>query len=294
MNNHKLLLGSVQFGMPYGIINNKNKVFYNDAFKILDTAYNSGINMIDSAPSYGDSEEVIGNATYGQSWNIITKTPHYNKDIVVDLYLEDLWESLYRSLNSLNTNSIYGLLVHNCDDLFKQGGRRIFLELEKMRSTGVVSKIGVSVYTDKQILRVLDNFDIDIIQLPVNIFDQRLVNSRCLDTLKKKGIEVHARSVFLQGVLLMNLDLIPSYFLPIMKNLENFNKTANKFSMTSLELALSYVYSIKEIDRIIIGVKSVRQLKDIINSNVKCLPLKDVESLSITDPCFLNPSLWPF
>jgi aryl-alcohol dehydrogenase-like predicted oxidoreductase len=294
MNNSKLSIGTVQFGMLYGIVNNQEQVDYKDVSKILGIANQHGINMLDTAPSYGNSEEILGSIIYGQSLDIVTKVPRCNGDVVSTAYLDSVIVSLYRSLEKLNVNGVYGLLIHECDDLFKLGGERIFAVLEKIRSMGIVNKIGVSVYTDEQISRVLDNFDIDIIQVPVNIFDQRLVRNGLLDKLKKQGVEIHARSAFLQGILLMPLDLIPSYFYPIIKKFEDFNTTANKLSLTNLELALSYIYSIREVDRIIVGVKTEQQLLDIVNSKIVEVLSEDVRHLSITDPCFLNPSLWSF
>jgi aryl-alcohol dehydrogenase-like predicted oxidoreductase len=114
-----------------------------------------------------------------------------------------------------------------------------------------------------------------------------------VNRLKKRGVEIHARSIFLQGLLLMPLNSVPNYFIPIINTLKSFNETARRLSMTPLDLALSYVVSIQEIDRVIVGVDAVQHIKDIINYNYKKITLKDVEHLSIENPNYLNPALWP-
>ncbi len=293
MNNSKLSIGTVQFGMQYGVANNLKKTDFRHVVKILDTAYKEGINALDTAPIYGNSEVVLGKALCGQNWNITTKISPCEEDVVSASYLKTIKKSLRHSLLSLGVQIVDGLLVHNCDDLFKPGGRDIFFELKKLQSLGLIKKIGVSVYTEDQILRVLDNFDIDLIQLPINILDQRLIHSGCLEKLKKRGVEIHARSVFLQGLLLMPLNVIPDYFSPIIKNIKNFNEDANSLSMTALELALNYVVSIHEVDRVIVGVNTVQHIEDITSCKFKEITLKDFRGLSVKDPNFLNPSLWP-
>ena len=293
MNNSKLSIGTVQFGMQYGVANNLKKTDVRHVVKILDTAHKEGINALDTAPIYGNSEVVLGEALCGQNWNITTKIPPCEEDVVSASYLKTIKKSLCHSLLSLGVQIVDGLLVHNCDDLFKPGGRDIFFELKKLQSLGLIKKIGVSVYTKDQILRVLDNFDIDLIQLPINILDQRLIHSGCLEKLNKKGVEIHARSVFLQGLLLMPLNMIPDYFSPIIKNIKNFNEDANSLSMTALELALNYVVSIHEVDRVIVGVNTVQHIEDITSCKFKEITLKDFRGLSVKDPNFLNPSLWP-
>ncbi len=293
MNISKLSIGTVQFGMPYGVTNNLNKTDFNHTVEILDIAYKSGINALDTAPIYGNSEEILGKVLCEQNWNITTKIPPNTEDVISTSYLNNIKSSVRKSLINLGVNTIDGLLVHSCDDLFKPGGKDIFLTLKELQSMGVVNKIGVSVYTEDQILRILDNFDIDIIQLPINIVDQRLVYSGCVNELKKRGVEIHARSIFLQGLLLMPLNSVPNYFIPIINTLKSFNETARGLSMTPLDLALSYVVSIQEIDRVIVGVDAVQHIKDIINYNYKKITLKDVEHLSIENPNYLNPALWP-
>ena len=292
MNNSKLSIGTVQFGMQYGVANNLKKTDVRHVVKILDTAHKEGINALDTAPIYGNSEVVLGEALCGQNWNITTKIPPCEEDVVSASYLKTIKKSLCHSLLSLGVQIVDGLLVHNCDDLFKPGGRDIFFELKKLQSLGLIKKIGVSVYTKDQILRVLDNFDIDLIQLPINILDQRLIHSGCLEKLKKKGVEIHARSVFLQGLLLMPLNMIPDYFSPIIKKIEMFYQSARGLSLSKLELALGYVMGIHEIDQILVGINTVSQLQEVIKATQVQINPIEFRHLSIDNKVYTNPSLW--
>jgi aryl-alcohol dehydrogenase-like predicted oxidoreductase len=156
----------------------------------------------------------------------------------------------------------------------------------------MVKKIGVSAYSSKQIAAILDKFNIDLIQLPINIFDQHLFVDGWLEKLKNKNVEIHARSTFLQGLLLMPRTSIPTYFLPIKEKIELFSKSAQELSLSKLELALGYVMGINEIDKIVVGVNTIEQLREIIEATqVKVNPMEFTD-VSIDNPIYTNPSLW--
>lgn len=288
----KLALGAVQFGTPYGVSNNEGKTSKKQALSILNFAQKKGIRMIDTAPSYGDSERVLGELFDGKEWEIITKTISFNSKESNEEQIEQLRRAFQKSLANLNQKSIYGLLIHCCNDLLKPGGEEIFKEMEKFRNSGLVQKIGVSVYDSDQIDHLLSKYDIDIVQLPINILDQRLINSGHLKKLKNCNVEIHARSVFLQGLLLMSPEDIPSYFNPILNDLIKIKKASSAMGVSSLELALSFVTGVKEVDKVIIGVNKVKQLMEIVNASQIYANPKDFESLAISDPNFLNPSNW--
>jgi aryl-alcohol dehydrogenase-like predicted oxidoreductase len=287
----KLALGTVQFGMSYGINNRQGKVPFSQVHKILEESYNNKIDTLDTAFSYGESEEIIGNTLGGKNWKIITKTPHFTSEKISDTEVKYLDKSFNISLSKLGVKNVYGLMVHDCDDLFKIGGELLFEKMKELKSSGLVEKIGVSVYREDQIEYLLNNFDIDIIQLPINVFDQRLLVRGCLKRLKNKNIEIYARSIFLQGLLLMSLESVPSYFKPIAQQLYEFDQISNRLSVNKLSLALGFVNSIKEIDKIVIGIDSVVQLKQIIKANkIKINPI-DFDRFSMNNQ-FIDPSLW--
>jgi len=156
-----------------------------------------------------------------------------------------------------------------------------------LKKEGLVKKIGFSVYTPEDVNYLLEYFDFDLIQLPVNVFDNRLIESRQLYTLKKKGVEIHARSIFLQG-LLLNFNNLPSYFSTWKNVFNKYQVMVEKSELSLLEYALNYVLNIQEIDKVLVGVNSEVQLKEIIQSEKKII----LNAYPINDINLLNPSLW--
>ena len=288
----KISLGAVQFGVDYGVSNTHGKTTKNEVSQILQLAYENGISLIDTATSYGRSENILGEVVTNDDWRFVTKTPHFSDNCLNSTHVNQLKESFNQSLFNLRKKNIYGLLLHSCDDLLKPGGELIFREMERLRENGKVKKIGVSAYSSKQIAAILDKFNIDLIQLPINIFDQHLFVDGWLAKLKNKNVEIHARSTFLQGLLLMPRTSIPTYFLPIKEKIELFSKSAQELSLSKLELALGYVMGINEIDKIVVGVNTIEQLREIIEAaQVKVNPMEFTD-VSINNPIYTNPSLW--
>ena len=288
----KIGLGAVQFGVDYGVSNTHGKTTKHEVSQILQFAYENGISLIDTATSYGSSENILGKVITNDDWRFVTKTPHFSHNYLNSTHVNQLQESFNQSLFNLRKKNIYGLLLHSCDDLLKPGGELIFREMERLRENGKVKKIGVSAYSSKQIAAILDKFNIDLIQLPINIFDQHLFVDGWLEKLKNKNVEIHARSTFLQGLLLMPRTTIPTYFLPIKEKIELFSKSAQELSLSKLELALGYVMGINEIDKIVVGVNTIEQLREIIEATqVKVNPMEFTD-VSIDNPIYTNPSLW--
>ena len=288
----KIGLGAVQFGVDYGVSNTHGKTTKHEVSQILQFAYENGISLIDTATSYGSSESILGEVVTNDDWRFVTKTPHFSDNCLNSTHVNQLKESFNQSLFNLRKKNIYGLLLHSCDDLLKPGGELIFREMERLREIGMVKKIGVSAYSSKQISAILGKFNIDLIQLPINIFDQHLFVDGWLEKLKNKNVEIHARSAFLQGLLLMPRTSIPTYFLPIKEKIELFSKSAQELSLSKLELALGYVMGINEIDKIVVGVNTIEQLREIIEATqVKVNPMEFTD-VSINNPIYTNPSLW--
>ena len=285
----KLALGTVQFGMDYGI-NSGIKVEQNEVLKIVNLARKSGIKLIDTAQLYGSSEKVLGNVNT-VDFDIVTKSRAFEQDIINENEANLVINDLDHSLRLLKQKSLYAFLVHHGEDLLKPGGEMIFNKLQILKEQGLVKKIGFSAYIDNQLIKIIDRFDIDIIQLPMNILDNRLINNGLLNKLYSRGIEIHTRSVFLQGLLLMDMDKRPKYF-DRWSNLWKFWYewlTDNKLS--PLEASIRYMISKPEISRVLVGVDNKEQLKNIINGsdgNVPTIP----EELKTDDPDLLNPGNW--
>ena len=288
----KISLGSAQFGLDYGISNLRGKTTKTEVSKILQFASEGGISMIDTATSYGNSESILGETITNDDWKIVTKTPGFAGDYINEIHVNQLRESFDQSLSSLRKENIYGLLLHSCNDLLKPGGELIFREMERLREIGVVNKIGVSVYNSNQIKLVLDKFNIDLIQLPINIFDQHIFINGWLEELKNNNIEIHVRSVFLQGLLLMSRNSMHPYFSPIKKRIEILSNSAKDLSLSRMELALGYVMSINEIDQVVVGVSTLQQLREIIDAASVRVNTSDFLDLSIDDVAFIKLSNW--
>jgi aryl-alcohol dehydrogenase-like predicted oxidoreductase len=282
----KIALGTVQFGLDYGISNNSGKVNFDEVEKIMTYAKQHKIELLDTAIGYGVSEDVIG--LYNKENNhhklkIITKIPDLNSST------ETIARMLDNSLVRLSCEQVYALLFHKSSDI----DCNTYKQLTLLKDQGKTKKIGVSVYSPEQAFYIASHFDIDLIQLPLNVFDQRFIESGCLEFLKSKGIEIHARSLFLQGLLLQPLTLIDPYFRPHTNLLKTFSELCLKHKLSALDVTTSLVHSIDYIDKFVIGVCSQKQLAEILKSYDKTADIKlDIKSLSSKDESLINPSLW--
>lgn len=286
----KIGIGTAQWGMRYGVSNESGQTSPNEVQNILNYAQKVGIKLIDTAPVYGVSEQVLGNQDLS-GFNVVTKIPALEMNRPDGISAGTVQEIFEKSLDSLNVSSIYGLLMHSPGDLFSIGGQHILQALDKLKDAGMVQRIGISIYNAEEIKAILDIFKPDIIQLPVSVFDQRLIVDGTIDWLSSLGIEIHARSVFLQGLLVMSPDKIPDYFEPWKHLLLNWHQTCKLNQVLPYEAALSFVCSLKNIDHVIIGIESSFQLAQLI-ANSASLTYKDLERFAVLEQNLVNPTLW--
>ena len=288
----KIGLGTVQFGMDYGISNRAGQTSADEVSKILDVARKFNVSVIDTAALYGSSEDILGRLlSDDHGFKIVTKTIRIDSNQITDTDTERLEQAFHESLIKLKCNAVYGLLFHNADDLLTDGGERLMKCLINKKRDGAVKKIGVSVYTAEQIDRILHFFDIDLIQLPINIFDQRLLAGGQLNTLKSRGIEIHARSAFLQGLLLMSPQSVPEYFTPVRKHINKFHEFIQQNQISPVRAALGFLAGQDEIDVIVCGVNDHSQFIEICRSST-ALPDIDFSSFALDDDTILNPAKW--
>jgi aryl-alcohol dehydrogenase-like predicted oxidoreductase len=177
-------------------------------------------------------------------------------------------------------------MFHDADDLCLNNSDEAYEVLFTLKQEGKIKKIGVSAYTQEQLEKVQKRYDIDLVQVPLNIFDQRLAQSGYLKQLHDAGIEVHTRSTFLQGLILMNPDELKPFFNPIRPILQKFHDEAAKFGTTPLKLALTYVYNFDTISHIIVGVTKLNELQEILTGYI------DFNRFQINDEKMINPSRW--
>ncbi len=286
----KIVLGTVQFGIDYGINSENGQVQPEEVRSILNYAHSQNIDLLDTAPSYGNSEQVLGDLNI-QDFKIVTKTRHFYQDVITDKEATTLTNDLNQSLQSLKKKSVYGVLVHNANDLFKPGAEKLFYQLQELKKSKKIVKIGVSVYDHRQLQSILDSFDIDLVQLPLNILDRRMIDSGMLTILKNKRIEVHARSVFLQGLLLMSNQNRPKRFNQWSSLWRIWHEWLYDNQITALEASIRHAVSVPEISKVLVGVDTKDQLKEIIIASDGVLPDFPAE-LHTNDANLLNPSNW--
>ena len=287
----KLILGTVQFGLDYGINNKLGQVSKEIIHEILDLAYFKDIKILDTAEAYGNSQQRIGDyhRNSHNRFEIITKFyANTSKDKTFSIK-----ERILNDLETLHIESLYCYMFHSFSDynryfsLFKD-------ELLDLKSNGIINKIGVSIYTNEELEEVIKNNEIKLIQLPYNLLDNDVLRGNSISRAKEKGVEVHARSVFLQGLFFKNIDDLPDTLKvlnPYLNILHNLCK--NEYKMN--ELALNYVTGKKYIDKVLIGVDNVEHLESNLLSFNKLIPkdlVNQIESIKVKEIKLLNPSNW--
>lgn len=288
----KLGLGTVQFGVDYGVSNPDGRTSADEVVEILSVARRNGIRVLDTAALYGSSEQVLGTAMAGKhQFRLITKTIRFDNGRITPVEAIKLEKAFGGSLEKLRCSSVYGLMIHNADDLLLEGGHLLIEKMSELKQRGVVEKIGVSIYTAEHIDRILEKYSIDIIQVPINVLDQRLLHSGHLARLKEAGVEIHARSIFLQGLLLMEIDALPQYFRGISEHLSRYRAEIEKQGVTPLDAALGFVAGLDEVDFAICGVNNHQQLEEIC-SGFNPLPREMFTEFALQDESILNPSKW--
>jgi aryl-alcohol dehydrogenase-like predicted oxidoreductase len=231
MKPNKIALGTAQFGMEYGINNQRGKIPEKEVFDILFEASSSGIDTLDTAYAYGDSEAVIGNFIRKgrKNFKIVSKSPKCE--------IEEMENIFYSSIKQLGINAFYGYLIHSFDHYRKFP--EIWNILEKLKSNKKINKIGFSLYYPSELDYILENkLNIDIIQVPYSIFDQRF--GPYFQELKIKGVEIHVRSVFLQGLVFKNPDALDNYFKKIKEKLVKLNSLSIKQNIPIVALCLNF------------------------------------------------------
>jgi len=284
----KLAIGTAQLGSAYGVANTAGILPEKEMKKIFDRATLEGIDTIDTARSYGESEIILGNSCV-DNFKVITKLPPVPDNCLnIEKWVDNFIE---RSLMSLKLKKIYGILLHNPNQLLSESGKVLFRALESYKKNGVISKIGISIYSPSQLDLILPKFSIDIVQAPFNIVDRRILNSGWLEKLSKKNIETHIRSVFLQGLLLMQYEKIPNQF-------SNWNRVWLKWKnwlldneISPVHACISFVDSFQEVDKIIVGFDSFAHFEQIIVASKK-LPINNIINIELEDELLINPSNW--
>lgn len=281
---NKLALGTVQFGMKYGINNFVGVPNDREVTNILDFAYKNGIQTLDTAIAYGNSQERLGKLS-NDNFKIISKfSGIFN--------FKDLENELLKSLSNLRRDKIYGFIFHKANDLIENP--KMWSYLERLKSLKKIKKIGFSIYNEKELNEILNlGFIPDLVQLPYSILDRRLEDS--LIKLNNLDVEIHVRSVFLQGLYFKKINNIPKKLNPLKPYLEKLHDLCNKFNISMSSLALNFVKQNKNIDKIVIGSDSVNQLiqnNSVMSYNLESNLIKLVQEINVKETELLIPNNW--
>lgn len=284
----RLALGTAQFGMAYGIANQNGQVTQSTAKAMLELAATQGINTLDTAIAYGESEICLGAAGV-KGFKVITKLP----PIPAGCGDVNQWvhEQIDASLARLGVEKVYGLLLHRPEQLLGTDGNALYQAMHRLKENGQVQKIGVSIYAPIELEALSQRFRFDLIQAPFNLVDRRLSSSGWLRRLKDEGIEVHTRSAFLQGLLLMPLLAIPPKFTPWSELWNKWHDWLACHSISAIQACLAYPLSFPEIDRVVVGADSVNQLEQIIDAALGAAP-GDFPDLCCKEENLINPGRW--
>jgi len=295
-NNSRLVLGTAQLGMPYGIANRTGQPDLSTGIAIVRAAWEGGIYEFDTAQSYGESEQILGRVLsemgIAQKARIISKLhptlQHSDK--------QALKQPLAQSLHRLKVSSLYGLMLHREEliDPLEDDLKHVLMSLVKK---GRVKHVGVSVYSPEKALHALQLDLIDMVQLPTNVLDRRFQNAKIFELAEQKGKKIYIRSVFLQGLLLMNPEELPASMEFARPVLKTFEQLTQEFGMTRQQIALRYVKMRFPNAHVIFGAETPEQVK----SNIASWAIDPPESLLTrveqifgnVDERVINPSLWP-
>lgn len=292
INKHisRLALGTAQFGMNYGIANRQGKISMEDMKEILKYSNKKGMNFLDTAVAYENAETKLGKIGL-KKWKIISKISSISAKSNNENIDKWIINSVEKSLDKLKVKSLYAVLIHNPKDLLGKQGKRILKSLQQLKKMNYVNKIGISTYGDDFLNEIIPHTPIDLVQTSFNVLDQRLKKNGWLKKIKQLDIELHIRSVFLQGLLLMKKEDRPSLFVKwnnFWKKWDEFIKKKNK---NSYEICLNFALSHPEIDRVIIGVDNLLQIKDLIKL-AKPINFGITEDFSCEDLDLINPQSW--
>lgn len=283
----RLGLGTVQFGLEYGINNKEGKPSREKAFEILKEAYRLGIRELDTADLYGDALEVLGefHLKHTERFKIYSKLVRENKKIKIESYLNG-------ALKRLNLKKIDTYFFHRFQDYVEY--ENLQEEVVVLKSSGKISKMGVSLYNNFELQKVLSDSAIEVIQLPFNLFDCDEEKVDLLKKCKDQGKEIHIRSLFLQGLFFKEPSQLKNNLVKFSNSLIELNRIVERAQLSIEEICFAHVKNFP-IDLVVMGVDNVDQLhrnikwsESKINQNI----FNDLGNIKIEDKKLLNPSTW--
>jgi len=287
----KYVLGTVQFGLKYGIANQVGQLSQKAVDEIVKVSSNY-LNTYDTAQAYGTSEFVLGKAL-----KKITSDKQVISKLSTELFIDNTEKHIKESLNNLQSDSLYALLLHD-SRLLQDWNINLHMKVKNLKEKGLMQYFGVSIYTSEEFQLAVENPDIDMIQIPFNLFDQRAIHKRWFDKAKDKNKFLFVRSVFLQGLLLMDVNDIPDKLNSTKKYILKLDKICSLYNLKRIELVIGFVESCAKNASILFGCDSMQQAKENFElfSSTKTLSqnmLSELfEEFSSIDETIYNPAKW--
>ncbi|MCP4179650.1 MAG: aldo/keto reductase [bacterium] len=285
----KIIIGTVQMGLPYGINNIHGQISLIKSKEILKIAFRSGLNILDTAEAYGNAHNIIGDFHISNPQNkfkIITK-------FLPDCKINDITDKVEQYLTTLRISRLECLMFHSFESY--KINLETFQKLEKLKKKKIINKIGVSIYTNEELKQVCKSELIDVIQLPFNLLDNYHQRGHLIAKAKSMGKEIHARSVFLQGLFFKPLAKLPKKLISLKPYLKNIHELCKEFNISVEQLALSYALQQNTIDYIIIGIDTLQQLKMNIKMSKYIISndiLEAVNKINVQEIKLLYPKNW--
>jgi aryl-alcohol dehydrogenase-like predicted oxidoreductase len=258
---NRIVLGGAQLGLPYGILNGGETLSREEVARILDTAVDRGIDSIDTAIAYGQSESIIGETSQNR-FNIISKLP----PLPVDISNVSEWvhSQVQGSLSRLKCTSLDALLLHHPQDLTGAQGAELYAAIGSLMAEKMIHRFGVSIYSPDDLEGIIDTFEIHVVQAPLNVFDRRILG--VTNQLSALDIEVHVRSVFLQGVLIASPQDRPHRFEPWSEHFALFDEWVRSSGLSAMACCMGFALQQPGIAKLVIGTTSAESLDEIMNS----------------------------
>ena len=283
---NRIVLGGAQLGLPYGVLNGGETLSREEVARILDTAVGHGIDSIDTAIAYGQSELLIGETAQNR-FNIISKLPPLSLE--VSNVSEWVHMQVNASLARLKCTSLDALLLHRPRDLVEQHGTELYAAIESLKIRKIIQRFGVSIYAPDELDGIIGKFDIDVVQAPLNVFDRRILG--VIDQLTALNIEMHVRSVFLQGVLIANPKDRPQRFQSWSEHFAQFDEWVQSSGMSAMSCCLGFALQQSGVAKLVIGTTSAESLTEIMNS-VPNMHLEVPTDLQSSIEQLIDPRYW--
>jgi aryl-alcohol dehydrogenase-like predicted oxidoreductase len=283
---NRIVLGGAQLGLPYGILNGGETLSREEVARILDTAIALGIDSIDTAIAYGQSESIIGETAQNR-FNIISKLPPL--PLGVSNVSEWVHTQVDASLARLNCKSLDALLLHRPQDLVEQRGAELYAAINSLKIKKIIQRFGISIYAPDELDGIIGKFDIDVVQAPLNVFDRRILG--VIDQLTARNIKVHVRSVFLQGVLIASPKDRPQRFQPWSEHFAQFDTWVHSTGLSAMACCLGFALQQPGVAKLVIGTTSAESLAEIMNS-VPNMYLEVPADLRSSSEQLIDPRIW--